>query len=158
MKSILETSRCLIRLFQENDIITFMKYRNHEQWMKYQQFKGLSYKKYKEILLSKPCIEKGIQLAIIEKGNNQIIGDLFLLKEEDHYWIGYTIAPWKARQGFAYENVNCLLDYLHSINILSIYAEVDPQNIASIHLLKKLGFVLTQDDIYVHIKRCESHS
>ena len=73
MKSILETSRCLIQLFQENDIITFMKYRNHEQWMKYQQFKGLSYENYKEILLSKPCIEKGIQLAIIEKESNQII-------------------------------------------------------------------------------------
>lgn len=36
------TKRCKIRRFQESDIDTFMSYQNDEQWMKYQEFKGLT--------------------------------------------------------------------------------------------------------------------
>ncbi len=59
------------------------------------------------------------------------------------YWIGYTVAPAYARQGYAFEAVSALIDALAKIGATWIRAGVDPGNTASIALLTKLGFKLT---------------
>ncbi|MGO1043817.1 hypothetical protein ACTPEO_13855 [Clostridioides difficile] len=56
------TKRCKIRRFQESDIDIFTSYRNDEQWMKYQEFKGLTKNEYSKVLISKNSFEEGIQL------------------------------------------------------------------------------------------------
>ena len=135
-----ETERCRVRPFEESDIEAFMSYRNNLDWMQFQGFKGKKYLEYKAALLQKPKFKEGVQLAVVDKQTGELIGDLYLRLERNTGWIGYTIAPQFARQGFAFEVVTQLLLELRQAGLTQVKAGVEEQNIASIRLLKKLGF------------------
>ena len=135
-----ETERCRVRPFEENDIEAFLSYRNNLDWMQYQGFKGKKYLEYKAALLQKPKFKEGVQLAVVDKQTGELIGDLYLKLERNTGWIGYTIAPQFARQGFAFEVVTQLLLELRQAGLTQVRAGVEEQNIASIQLLRKLGF------------------
>lgn len=139
------TTRLFIRRFVKEDIPLLMMYRNDLIWMKYQGFKGLSQFEYEKELLYEYPLEEGIQLAIIHKQSHQLIGDLYLKKEGDVFWIGYTISPVYARQGYAYEATRALLDHLKKLGAKWIKADVDKNNVASLGLLKKLQFDLEDE-------------
>ena len=141
-----ETTRCLIRKFEENDIDDFMIYRNDSSWMKYQDFKGRSKQEYSKSLLGSSTLETGVQLAIICKANGRLIGDLYIKKEDDAFWIGYTITPSSARRGYAYETVSGLIAWITEQGSDRILASAEPENIPSINLLKKLNFIFTGTD------------
>ena len=135
-----ETPRCRIRPFEEGDIEAFMSYRNNLDWMQYQGFKGKKYLDYKAALLMQPNFNNGVQLAVELKQTGELIGDLYLKLEKNTAWIGYTIAPQFARQGFAFEVVTQLLLELKQAGLTLVKAGVEEQNLASIALLKKLEF------------------
>ena len=135
-----ETERCRIRPFEESDIEAFMAYRNNMDWMQFQGFKGKKYLEYKAALLMQPNFNNGVQLAVVLKQTGELLGDLYLKLEKNTAWIGYTIAPQFARQGFAFEVVSQLLLQLKQAGLTLAKAGVEAQNIASIALLKKLGF------------------
>lgn len=135
-----ETERCRIRPFEESDIEAFMAYRNNLDWMQFQGFKGKKYLEYKAALLIQPDFFSGVQLAIVSRQTGELLGDLYLRLEKNTCWIGYTIAPQFARQGFAFEVVMQLLLQLKQAGLTLVKAGVEEQNIASIALLKKLGF------------------
>jgi len=136
----IETNRCLIRRFDEKDIDEFMVYRNNDKWMQYQGFKGLTKQEYIKELLGDINFSKGVQLAIINKSTDNLIGDIYLKKADNAFWIGYTISPSSAKQGYAYETVNGIIDWIKETDSNKIYASTLPENIASMNLLKKLGF------------------
>lgn len=143
----IDTKRCVVRQFLEKDIDAFMIYRNNETWMEHQGFKGLSKSGYKDALLDKyTSLDEGMQLAIILKVNNELIGDIYLHKCEDAFWIGYTISPTHARQGYAYEVVMGTIEWIKDQGVTTIYAGVLAENIASVQLLKKIGFNYTETD------------
>ncbi|WP_432666745.1 GNAT family N-acetyltransferase [Wukongibacter baidiensis] len=142
----IETERCKIRNFIESDIDEFIIYRNNESWMQYQGFKGLSREEYKSALLKDSSLEVGIQLAIVSKLNDGLIGDVYLNKSDNEYWIGYTISPSYARQGYAYEVVKGVIEWLKKQGAMKVCAGVLPKNIPSIMLLEKLGFVYSEMD------------
>ena len=135
-----ETQRCRIRPFEEGDIEAFMSYRNNLDWMQYQGFKGKKYLEYKAALLMQPNFNNGVQLAVVLRQTGELLGDLYLKLEKNTAWIGYTIAPQFARQGFAFEVVTQLLLELKQAGLTLVKAEVEEQNLASIALLKKLEF------------------
>ena len=135
-----ETERCRVRPFEENDIEAFLSYRNNLNWMQYQGFKGKKYLEYKAALLQKPKFKEGVQLAVVDKQTGELIGDLYLRLERNTGWIGYTIAPQFARQGFAFEVVTQLLLQLQKNGLTLAKAGVEEKNAASIALLKKLCF------------------
>ena len=135
-----ETERCRIRPFEESDIPAFMSYRNNLEWMQYQGFKGKKYLEYKAALLMQPKFEEGVQLAVVSKQTGDLVGDLYLKIEKVVCWIGYTIAPEFARQGLAFEVMSQLLLELQLSGMKLAKAGVEKENIASIQLLKKLGF------------------
>ena len=135
-----ETERCRVRPFEENDIEAFLSYRNNLDWMQYQGFKGKKYLEYKAALLMQPNFNNGVQLAVVLRQTGELLGDLYLKLEKNTAWIGYTIAPQFARQGFAFEVVTQLLLELKQAGLTLVKAEVEEQNLASIALLKKLEF------------------
>ena len=144
---VLQTPRCFIRTFRAEDINDFMIYRNDMEWMKYQGFKGLTREAYEKALLF-PCPPSGErQLAIVSRQTNRLIGDLYLKQEEKNSscWIGYTIAPEYARQGYAYEVLSFFLCYLGEQGIALIQAGVEAGNEPSVLLLKKLGFTFLSE-------------
>lgn len=136
----LESEHLLIRPFQEKDIPSFMNYRNDMEWMKYQSFKGLSCEEYEKFLLADQNVMEGMQLAVVLRSNGELIGDIYLKKDDRSYWIGYTICPSQARKGYAFEAVSCVMRYLSLSGAAEIKADVDPSNKASIGLLNKLQF------------------
>lgn len=138
--SILTSERCCIRPFMAKDIEDFISYRNDLEWMKYQYFKGLSKEEYEEVLLVEPSVENGAQFAIIRKADQKLIGDVYLKKEKDTFWIGYTVNPSFKRQGYAEEVVRSLIQWLKLEGAFNIMAGAAPENMASIRLLEKLGF------------------
>jgi RimJ/RimL family protein N-acetyltransferase len=135
-----ETERCRIRPFEENDIEAFMSYRNNLDWMQFQGFKGKKYLEYKAALLKQPNFREGVQLAVVNRQTGELFGDLYLRLEKNIGWIGYTIAPQFTRQGLAFEVVTQLLLQLQQAGLTLAKAGVEEQNLASIALLKKLGF------------------
>jgi RimJ/RimL family protein N-acetyltransferase len=120
-----------------------MAYRNNLDWMQYQGFKGKKYQEYKAALLQQPKFFEGVQLAIVLRQTGILIGDLYLKLEKNTCWIGYTIAPEFARQGFAFEVVSEAIRQLDRSGIKCVQASVEIGNTASIALLKKLGFAQT---------------
>lgn len=136
-----ETSQFNIRPFKISDIDSFMEYRNNLEWMQYQSFKGLTKQEYIEKLLGKNDVEEGIQLAIIQKKDERLIGDLFLYKKENTLTIGYSIHPFYAKKGYMTAIIKAFINVL-----LSKYADCeivafsDKNNIASKKVLQKCGF------------------
>ena len=137
-----ETERCRIRPFEESDLEAFMSYRNNLDWMQFQGFKGKKYLEYKAALLKKPSFREGVQLAVVSGQTGELLGDLYLKLEKNTAWIGYTIAPQFARQGYTFEVVTQLLSQLKQAGLALVKAGVEEQNLASIQLLKKLNFTV----------------
>lgn len=136
------TKRCTIRRFKDKDIDSFMIYRNNEHWMRYQGFKGLTKQAYSKELLRSPSFTKGMQLAIVNTTSDYLVGDIYVRREEDTFWLGYTISPEYARQGYAYEAITAVITWIKHKGINNIKAGVLMENIASINLLRKLNFTL----------------
>lgn len=134
------TAHRRLRQFEEQDIDDFMVYRNDMDWMRYQGFKGFTRQEYIDSLLRKQYIANGLQLAIVHNESNSLIGDLYLKKEGNVCWIGYSICRAKARHGYAYEVITATIASLREKGITCFNADVEKDNIASITLLNKLNF------------------
>lgn len=154
---VIETNRCILRCFEEKDLDSLMTYRNNEDWMKYQGFKNLTKEEYRKILLVPLNVENGVQLAIIDRTNDNLLGDLYLRKEEKTITIGYTVNPIFSRRGYISEVLKALLPILKAhYPDCKIVAMTERENIPSKNLLLKLGFIYDgwidkwQSEIYVY--------
>lgn len=136
----IQTDCLTIRPFTSEDIDSFMEYRNNEEWMRYQGFKGLDKKTYEERLLQPPEAESGMQLAIADTDTGGLIGDIYLKKFGTIYWLGYTIHPKHARRGYASEAARGIIEWARRGGAEKILAGVLPGNTASVRLLEKLDF------------------
>lgn len=152
---ILTTPRCLIRPFERQDIESFMIYRNDLDWMKEQSFKGLSFAEYENTLLGESSLQHGTQLAIIDQMTKELIGDVYIQQEGTTYWIGYTITPTGARQGYAFEVMSGLIRHLADHGAEAFKAGVLKTNTASIALLKKLNFTYLTTELDEQIYRLD---
>ncbi|WP_215144790.1 GNAT family N-acetyltransferase [Exiguobacterium qingdaonense] len=150
------TTRCLIRPFERHDIEPFMTYRNDLEWMKYQSFKGLTLEEYENALLGEQSIINGTQLAIIDLETSELIGDLYIQQEDTTYWIGYTITPTRARQGYAFEVMSELIRHLAERGAKEFKVGVLETNEASIALLKKLNFSYFATELDEEIYRLDA--
>ena len=146
INAIFESERCYTRRFAESDLDAFIEYRNNEEWMKYQSFKGLSLEEYKEILLKETTLESGVQFAVVRKADQALLGDVFIKKEDAIFWIGYTISPSFKRKGYAYEITQAMISWIQQQGDYKIMAGVTPENHASVKLLEKLGFTQVEEE------------
>lgn len=146
LQTIFESERCYTRPFAADDLDDFITYRNNEEWMKYQYFKGLSRQEYEEALLKEQSVESGAQFAIVRTDDQVLLGDVYIKKEDDTFWIGYTVSPAFKRQGYAYEIVQAMIQWIRRQGEFKIMAGAAPKNIASIQLLEKLGFAQVDEE------------
>jgi [ribosomal protein S5]-alanine N-acetyltransferase len=156
---VIKTDRCILRCFGEKDLDSFMTYRNDEEWMKYQSFKNLTKEEYRRALLVPLNVEKGMQLAIAHKDTDDLLGDLYLSKEEKTISIGYSINPMYSRKGYISEVLKALIPKLkEDYSDCKIIATTEKENLPSKNLLLKLGFVYDgweeewQEEVYVYFK------
>jgi len=146
----LTTERLIIRRFQASDLEYFLAYRNNPEVAKYQGWSLPCSREsviafideMKSIQLAAPGIRS--QVAIELKSTGEMIGDIFFIvfqEEARLARLGYSLAPAHWKHGYASEAVSRMLDYLFGeLCLHRVAADCDPENIASVRLLERLGF------------------
>ncbi len=142
----IETPRCLIRGFEEEDLDEFMAYRNDGCWMLYQGFKGRTREEFRKALLGEANWDEGAQLAVSDRATGRLIGDVYLRREGESFWIGYTVSPGNARRGYASEAVQGAIGWIRACGARRVLANTYPENKSSRNLLNKLGFAFSGFD------------
>ena len=145
---VLHTPRLFLRNFIPEDLEVLYDYRNNEGCARYQHWENTS----KEYL--REWIERYAQSAFLSKEpeqhyaisltQGQLIGDLsFFYNEADPcITLGYTISYRHWRQGYAFEMLSTLLPAIQkAYPQTDIVALVEKENVPSIALLQKCGFV-----------------
>lgn len=145
----LETERLLLRRVAVTDVPEIKALRGNPETMKFiprplvttdeqalEHFKMIDEKIENNI---------GINWAITVKGNPKLIGIIghYRIQPENHRCeIGYMILPEYNGQGITTEAIKAVLEYgFEDLNMHSIEAVIDPDNVASERVLQKNGFV-----------------
>ena len=149
MSLILETPRLILRPFRDDDAPVFSRYRSDPEVARYQGWAApYRLKQAIQFINHMKAATPGApgqwyQVAFERKADGVVIGDcVFKVLEDDIHQaeIGFTLAGEYHGQGYASEGVGRLLGYLfEEINLHRVRANCDPQNAASIRLMKRLG-------------------
>ena len=143
------TERLLLRNLKASDVNEFFKYRSNPEVTKYQGFDVMTLNDCKDFIacyIDKPfgIMGEWVQHGIELKETQTLIGD-FAIRLDKHdnrlAEIGLTISHLHQKHGYAKETLLGLVNWLfENHNIHRITEIVDEENIASIKLLKSVGF------------------
>jgi RimJ/RimL family protein N-acetyltransferase len=147
MSIALATTRLLIRPLSEQDLASFADYRHQPAVAKFQSWQHYQLADAQQLyqhMMQVPFASIGhwFQLAITDKLNGQLLGDLALhFVDEQQMELGFTLAPQYQGNGFALEAVQAIMRYLFvTLNKRRVIAVTDVLNLASIRLLQQLNF------------------
>lgn len=144
------TKRLVLHELRKEDAFLLYHYRCKKTVEKYQSFHSFTYQQALEtVKIPAPQPLPGsYQLGIYKNG--WLIGDLFFhLTKEMECFIGYSLDDEYWHQGYATEAVKASIYYLKEhFNITKYYAYIDPENSASIRLIRRLGFVKLENGIF----------
>lgn len=145
----LETKRLLLRRIDENDIAEVLALRGNPETMKY--IPRLLAKTEEDALAHINMINEkidtniGINWGITIKRNSKIIGIIghYRIQPENHRAeIGYMSLPEYHGKGYITEAIKAVVEYgFEQMNLHSVEAIIDPENIASERVLQKNGFI-----------------
>lgn len=143
----IETPRLKLRGLSPQDAQALLSYRCLAEVWAFQSWQPASLNDAQAFIAQYPWTGKMVlgrwqQLGLGLKSTGELIGDCgFCPSEDEQAEIGYTIAPRHQGQGYGTEAVRGLVDYLFKeLGLHRIVARVDPGNVGSIKLLKKLRF------------------
>lgn len=145
----LETERLLLRRVAESDYPEIMELRGNPETMKYIPRPLVTNKEealqHFKMIDDKIESNEGINWAITIKGNPKLLGIIghYRLQPENYRCeIGYMILPEYNGKGIVTEAIKAVLEYgFDDLQMHSIEAVIDPENIASERVLQKNGFV-----------------
>ena len=158
----LETSRLLLRPFQEDDTIDMAVILGNPEVM---QHIGRGYAKtfeetadYLQYLLRHEAAYGFSLRAVVRKDDDRVIGQcgLWHLEKTGEVDLAYTLAQDCWGQGYATEASIAWLDYGfgpvvdNGLDLHRIVAISKPENGASIRILEKLGMQYERDDMFYH--------
>ena len=145
----IETDRLQIRNLKPTDLSDFHFYRSNPEVTKYQGFDVYTLEQSREFIQGQKDKNFGkagewVQYGIALKSTQKLIGDCAIKLNADDIRIaevGITISHTAQQNGYAKETMRGILNFLFSRNEFHRVVEiVDAENIASIQLLKSLGF------------------
>ncbi|WP_412476224.1 GNAT family N-acetyltransferase [Flavobacterium sp. TBRC 19031] len=145
----IQTKRLKIRHLELSDLSDFYLYRSNPEVTKYQGFDVMTLEQAKIFIAENSTKHFGIEGEWVQYGienidTKQLIGDCAI--KLDSYdkriaEIGITISHLEQRKGFAKEVLQGILTFLFETKEIHRVVEiVDVENIASINLLKSIGF------------------
>jgi ribosomal-protein-alanine N-acetyltransferase len=145
----LETERLLLRRVVVTDVPEIKALRGNPETMKFipRPLVTTDEQALEHFKMIDEKIENntGINWAITVKGNPKLIGIIghYRIQPENHRCeIGYMILPEYNGQGITTEAIKAVLEYgFEDLNMHSIEAVIDPDNVASERVLQKNGFV-----------------
>lgn len=147
--SSLPTRRLFLRRLQKDDAQALCAYRSLPEVARYQSWETFGPDDAARLLDDQRDRDIGIpgtwlQVAIVETGTGQLIGDcgLHCLSDDPRQFeIGVTLSPGRQGYGYATEALECLLHYLFTaLSARRISAITDVLNAPSAALFKRLGF------------------
>ena len=142
---LLETDRLVLRQLKPTDAELMYDYRNNERCSRYQRGQAKDF----------PGIQQLIQdhgndvitdlsnwiTAVALKESDEMVGEIVVMPNDGCFSLGYTFSYKHHRNGYAYEELSALIIKLHGqYPEMEFFSFVEPENIASITLLKKLGY------------------
>ena len=141
----IETSRLLLRNVMTKDIPIIFDYRNNEICAKYQRgqtkdYEGIStlVERRKDDMISTAA---PFYIAVALKESDEMIGEIVVMPNDGTISLGYTFSYKHHRNRYAFESISALIDLLHSrYPAWDFISFTEPENIASMNLLKKLGY------------------
>lgn len=143
----IETERLVLRLYTDRDEDNFVRLLTDPVVMRYVD-KGPLSPDQAEVLWRKlmdKLYPKGVDTiwAVVTKDDGRFIGNASLRPrpERQKDWeIGYYLMPAEWGNGFATEIASRLVRYGFEVaGLKEVYATVDKENLASIHVLEKSG-------------------
>ena len=140
------TDRLAIRPLQAQDAESFFQYRSNKEDNLYQGWIPTSKAEADRFIERLPNqfnqIGTWFQCAIVLQESNAIIGDIGIhFMDDQQVEIGCTLAKEYQSKGYAREALYALIQLLfNTYDKHRIIGSVDPQNQASLNLLKALGF------------------
>lgn len=144
----LQTQRLVIQPSELRDAHAMFTYRSDQTVQRYQFWRPRTQREVEDFIrtinaLAFDTEHTWYQLGIYTKQPRELIGDLglhFFGPHNSQVEIGFTIAPAHQRKGYAAEAVISTLDFIFTqLKKHRVIASVDPNNEASLALLKKLG-------------------
>jgi aminoglycoside 6'-N-acetyltransferase len=144
----IETTRLLVRRFQDSDLAYFYEYRNDPEVARYQGWDSLGEARAQAMIQHQMRSEPGVpgqwfQFALEVKETGQLVGDCglcVLVHDARQAQLGITLArPYQGR-GFATEAVSAVLDYAFiNLDLHRVMATVDAENTRSAALMERVG-------------------
>ena len=141
----IDTKRLHLRNVLQNDVDVIFDYRNNEICARYQRGQIKDYegivslierRRNDEISIDFPCM-----IAVALKDTNEMIGEIVVMPKDHTFSLGYTFSYKYHRQGYAFEALTVLTEHLHKMAPeWEFISFTECENIASIELLKKLGY------------------
>lgn len=143
------SERLLVRPMQLDDAPSLFKFWSDPMVTKHmniEAFTDISQAQEMIVLLQKLFTEnKAIRWTILLKDSNEIIGSIgfnYLDYENERAEIGYDLGYSYWGKGYATEAIRAVTSYgFESLHLNRVEAKVDPDNLNSIKVLKKLRFV-----------------
>ena len=141
----IETSRLLLRNVMTKDIPIIFDYRNNEICAKYQRGQTKDYKGISELVERRKddviSTAAPFYIAVALKESDEMIGEIVVMPNDGTISLGYTFSYKHHRNGYAFESISALIDLLHTrYPAWDFISFTEPENIASMNLLKKLGY------------------
>lgn len=141
----IDTKRLHLRNVSQNDVHVMFDYRNNEICARYQRgqtkdFEGIlnliERRKNDEISINLPCM-----IAVALKETNEMIGEIVVIPKDNTISLEYIFSYKYHRQGYAFEALTVLHEHFHKMAPKwEFISFTERENIASIELLKKLGY------------------
>ena len=136
----LETDRLLLRRFIKSDLDDLYEILSDEEVVRYKPYKPMDKCSTEESLAWR--ISTSEMIAIEKKEERKVIGNIYLgIRDNNSLEIGYLLNKKYWHLGLAKEAILATVNDAFLSGVDLIYAECDPKNEASWHLLEAVGFV-----------------
>lgn len=136
---IAETNRLILRRYRESDLQDLYEYLSDPEVVAFEPYKPMTLEETKENLAWRISTEE--MIAVEEKATGKMIGNVYLGKRDfEALELGYVFRRDRWGMGFARESCDALIRLASRRGVHRIYAECDPENPNSWHLLEGLGF------------------
>jgi len=141
----LETPRLILRNLTPEDAGIMFDYRNHKLCAQFQRGQTKDLEGIRELVskrqFDKITTDSAFIVAVALKASNEMIGEIVVMPNDGAITLGYTFSYRYHRMGYAYEALKPFTDMLHErFPGWEFICFTDTQNVASMALLKKLGY------------------
>lgn len=142
---LMETERLILRNVKEQDAEIIYDYRNHPLCARYQRGQIRDRDGIFSMVASHKCdtlsVKENAFVAVALKDTDEMVGEIVVMPNCGTVSLGYTFSYRHHRKGYAYESISHLIRLLHEAEPdWDFISFTDPENTASIALLRKLGY------------------